>query len=440
MKIYFIFTVGKSPDPIIYSIDELLKRYDDIEYYALVSRESIDTLGVVSNKLGGIGFHQYVIENPEDFDECIKATYEAAAEVLKRWEEEKGMIIIDYTGGTKPMASSLVYVAYQVFPQFVLRYIGGIRRDEHGRVISGSEKTVEISGVNRALLLKARDFYMNFNLHKSYELLYNCAESMKSEYYSVLSNFIYSLIYRDQFDYKMANDILNRFSRRFKIYSDEAIFSKNVAKFFRQVLDTQKNISLIYGVLKILSQFKEKKSVNECSKIVEKITSREEYIDGFELLLIDFYLNILRRLRLNEILRACVLTYRLYELLTQYILIVKYRISPTYIDWSKLDKNVVKCMGLKSLPEHLDLQRSLDLLKCLNDEIINILDLNLLRKVQFERNYSLIEHGFSSVRRKIIEESIENLYKAMKKCIKDIDSRVEKLKFPKITDEVLQPM
>ncbi|HDD35617.1 MAG TPA: TIGR02710 family CRISPR-associated protein [Candidatus Desulfofervidus auxilii] len=440
MKVYFIFTVGKTIEPIRFSIKKLLEQTqaNRLKAYALASKDSEPIINNIIKEYGIIP-EKYIVEDYEDWNECLKASYNLISRVIKEWEKERGEIIVDYTGGTKSMSSALVYASQHVLPSFKLRYVGGKERDKDGRVISGYEKIRELESFVYVKLLDVKKYYEAYNLEHAAIILEDISEETKSSYYETLANFVKALVYRDRFNYRQASQILNRYKRKMNIFADKMVFPVEVANFFEKAVMTINYVDQIKETVEFLSKLKNAKNGVEAKKIVDEFNQEEKLTKGFELLIIDFILNIERRIKRKQSLEACIAAYRTYELITQYSLIVNHKISPKLTNWDDLSDDVISYFKekRKDLPENLDLNNSIILLKYLGDSVVKNLEDKILKNLQFERNNSLLEHGFSTVKIEVVERALQNINVTMAELFKNFHQRKNQLKFPKLTDDVL---
>ena len=133
-----IMSLGGSPEPLIHSI-----RFHQPETILfLASHDSVIKSGDIQTQLGYKPIIKFEItEDPDNLRQC----YEAARACLARLEPietDLGEVMVDYTGGTKPMVAALVLAT--VGKKFKFNYVGGKDRDKNGlgAVVSGSETMI----------------------------------------------------------------------------------------------------------------------------------------------------------------------------------------------------------------------------------------------------------------------------------------------------------
>ncbi len=126
-----IATTGKTPDPIVASITE---HAPDAVIF-LASQETLSVVGAVMQEYPELTYQTVIIEDPESLVAAFRAAREGLS-IAKKWEASA--IIADISGGTKPMTSGVTLALAGLGVTF--SYVGGTKRDEHGRVIPGHEQ------------------------------------------------------------------------------------------------------------------------------------------------------------------------------------------------------------------------------------------------------------------------------------------------------------
>ncbi len=127
-----IATVGQTPDPVLVSLME----HTPDGVILIASQDSHPTAAAVLAEFKHeLKHHTLLIEDPESLIE----SYQTALKALKKAKEwEARVILAEITAGTKPMIAGLALALTGQGVTF--SYVGGTRRDETGRVISGHEK------------------------------------------------------------------------------------------------------------------------------------------------------------------------------------------------------------------------------------------------------------------------------------------------------------
>ncbi len=150
MRVALVLTVGTTLDPIIKAIRELHREYppEKLSEPAIViltygrafqqqkSPEPFEIAAQAKQLAERLGMrvHPREIPDPENIEEIIHILSRIFEEI-----SEMDRVIVNFTGGTKAMSAAAVYAALNAPLQgeLFLDYIGGIVRDEAGRVTSG---------------------------------------------------------------------------------------------------------------------------------------------------------------------------------------------------------------------------------------------------------------------------------------------------------------
>jgi len=134
-----IISLGGSPEPILYSIRH--HRPDEVYFFA--SAQSVEGIGELKRVLREegrkFGNQNFVVEDANSLEQC----YEKAVALADQVDRMKGVedeVVIDATGGTKPMSAALILAG--VGRRYRHSYVGGSTRtkDGLGIVVLGSEE------------------------------------------------------------------------------------------------------------------------------------------------------------------------------------------------------------------------------------------------------------------------------------------------------------
>ncbi|MCE7874844.1 TIGR02710 family CRISPR-associated protein [bacterium CPR1] len=135
-KTALIVALGKSPEPVACSIQG--HKPDFVCFYT--SQESVESIPLVRQKASHqFSDHKVLVEEIEDLQHC----YERALNCCRKVEEQgfkPEEIVVDYTGGTKPMTAALVLAGITRGYRFC--YVGGRERDNERRgiVVEGTSE------------------------------------------------------------------------------------------------------------------------------------------------------------------------------------------------------------------------------------------------------------------------------------------------------------
>lgn len=210
-----VISVGGSPEPIKHS----LSRYRPTYVLFVVSEES---RGQIEEKiLPGLDYTpQYsyaVVSSPEDISSC----YRELRSKIREWLEEKRLqpdtVVVDITGGTKPMSAALALAAVEQFHHFA--YVGGAQRDKGGLgvVVSGTEQIVPTTNPWDELAVRelelARHFYARHQVAAAAEILRRAAGKARrrQEELETLADLCQLLAQADDFQFR---NLFREFKRR----------------------------------------------------------------------------------------------------------------------------------------------------------------------------------------------------------------------------------
>lgn len=127
-----ILTVGQTLEPLEFSLNE----HTPEGVIFIASQGSQPVAGELVRRYGDtLRFHTLLLDDPEDMGDIFRKAREALRRALD-WEAR--VIIADITGGTKTMAAGVVLALSGQGVTF--SYVGGAKRDDKGRVVSGSEQ------------------------------------------------------------------------------------------------------------------------------------------------------------------------------------------------------------------------------------------------------------------------------------------------------------
>ena len=137
-KYVLILTVGGSPEPLIFSINEA---NPDIVCFLHSEGSKKDAQFVAESVDDNIEFRYFLVSSHESID----ATFEKASEVFDEFKDKNYFVHVDGTGGTKVMSNGLVLAAAR-YNKIVDKYtyVGSTSKDGRnkngvGVVKEGSE-------------------------------------------------------------------------------------------------------------------------------------------------------------------------------------------------------------------------------------------------------------------------------------------------------------
>ena len=113
-------------------------------------------------------FKWEIINDPYDFEKCFERTFE----IVYPYIQDSKRASIDITFGTKPMTASLAFLAVKLGTE--LSYVTGSQRDEHGKVISGTERVLSfepVTTMTKFALNEAVKFFNKKLYHSTIDIL-----------------------------------------------------------------------------------------------------------------------------------------------------------------------------------------------------------------------------------------------------------------------------
>lgn len=126
-----IATTGRTPEPIVVSITE----HAPDAVILIASEQSLDAASAVRKEYPELTYKTLILEDAESLVEAFRVARESLA-IAKQWEAKT--ILTDISGGTKPMTAGVTLALAGM--GVTISYVGGSKRDEKGRVVSGHER------------------------------------------------------------------------------------------------------------------------------------------------------------------------------------------------------------------------------------------------------------------------------------------------------------
>jgi len=143
-----LISVGGSKEPILYSLRQRMLADPPEQIWFFCSEQSrpfaVEALHEIGlefpeRAVGG----EYIVENQfEVLNACYRTLRQQIPLLLHKYSIAREAVLVDYTGGSKPMSAALVLAATEFFQNFA--YVGGVRdKDGVGRTLPGQEQLVE---------------------------------------------------------------------------------------------------------------------------------------------------------------------------------------------------------------------------------------------------------------------------------------------------------
>nr|MDO8080288.1 TIGR02710 family CRISPR-associated CARF protein [Candidatus Freyarchaeota archaeon] len=415
-----ILTLGTSTEPLIKTVKNFRPDY----VCFLSTKDMLMHLSEVLDKTGArdklYEYNYYQIGKKEDFSHCLNVSEQAFDELFRRGFSAKD-ILSDITGGTKVMSVGLGMAAVKYYSNML--YVGGERRDEQGRVLSGSEVIYQTYNPYEFFASKQIERGLElFNGHRWRtamevfdEAQRNLGGGKKKELASIFRDLARAYGLWDRFHYGVAVRSLENVRNALQEFCR---FSPSNA-----LEELRSSIDINLGALSVLDSM--------------------EKIGGLTYpAVVDMFSNALRRSREAEFDDAAARVYRLIEMLAQYKL-EKYGIKTSDVDLDKIKSYDGKLADALSLMKdesgkiRLGLRGSYIVLNSLDgDPGKSDLRNKLLDCVQQMRNQSILAHGLTPT----FETSFEQLKKLteslLKEEIPDFEKTMKELQFPRLQEEL----
>jgi CRISPR-associated protein (TIGR02710 family) len=220
-----IVSVGGTPGPIVYSLNEMKPDY--VIFFA-----SKETKGMIQNEiLPNLSFkpqhYNWILTgNAENLSDCHSELLRKLPEFLEQWGVDPRNVCVDYTGGTKTMSVALALATIEKSCCF--SYIGGQERTKGGVgiVIDGNERKWFLDNPwDQIALTERREACILFNkarYRSVAEVLGRCVDRVSREQkpvFKALYNMVVGYELWDRFSHKKAKDELNKSRDMLSAYS-----------------------------------------------------------------------------------------------------------------------------------------------------------------------------------------------------------------------------
>lgn len=386
-SIALFLTAGTTPEPLCEAIDKISEeaKGEALTVFLLYGRpfknQHPDPFSVAQKvlehaKSKGISVRPMEIPEPEDLDICLGVIREALAQA-----SGFDKIIINYTGGTKAMSAAAVHSALTepIAGELEMHYVGGVVRDEHGRVLREAMKVRRAA--KTATQERMNQILKELSQHR-YELAAQIAQPLpdigKSGFMKRATK---AISLWDSFAYEQALHELRQLSQQALALLDDELIGA-LAETVRKLIKPSTAIVKELEVLGELQQGKEAKapSLEETALICADVLENAE--------------RCRKRGQFNEaVLRA----YRALEVAVQGELL-RCNINPWQPDWSKVSEEAKMTLKeeLGRLPDKLALSSGISTWRLLSGKDLSEEERKCLLDLQSTRNRSVLEHGYQA--------------------------------------------
>jgi len=380
--------------------------HPDIIYF-IATEESQHLITKIETVLGKklISEPPLILEDAEDVEGCWKTTSQLVRNLFQNGYDP-AEICIDFTSGTKAMSAGIV-LAGAGFECENLSYVGGGKRDENGRVISGTERVIILTP-NEFFIDQRRRMIKDFFNLSQYEACINLIDearrkSMASDVQDEMDKLkllVYAYSFWDKFDHLKA----------------ATYFQKLQGKF-----DTQWNIDTDYS----------KEMVFRISKQLEKYDASSNIRDKYsEEVLADLLANADRRAKEGKYDDAVARLYRAVEVVAQ-MLLARRNIDTSKVEIKDLPTDWQVEYRESREPIKLGQEKAFSLLESLGEETGREYRANKnLRNYLSKRNSSILAHQLEPMTEQIFNELLKETDKLASKAFPRLSSLKEKSRFP----------
>ncbi len=425
-----VITVGVGEN-VHHAIVQSIETHNPVEVVFIVSSGSRDTLGKVAHELENAGYKHLAelctkedalveVEDFENVDSCYEASVAAFRKLFNAGVEPR-RTIADFTSGTKAMSAGLVMAA-SFFGCETLSYVGGIKRNGAGRVITGAGQVHSgrpsiilrdltlmnaVEAFNHCQFQACRTLIMGLDQRVSNQLLQTAKTlSTAAEFYDAW----------DRFDHNTAASLCSDLKEFDKVWS----------------LDTKANRCFVARVAKSSEGAGQNSGGDNSVFFVELAKS------AGELLLADLLANARRRGDECRYDDAVARLYRAIELAAQIVFARDYGHHTGRIPEDFLIERGLESKYRSRLAEgyaRLGLRDAYELLSDLDHELgKRLVSSNKILNYLNSRNESILAHGLSSVGYEAYQSlwNIAEQLCAQAVGAKSLDRELENCRFPKV--------
>jgi len=421
-KCAMILTLGATPEPLIKTINSFRPDYVCFLSTKDMLKHLSEVLEVTGANEGRYEYNYYQIEDKNDISHCLRVSEQAFDELFRRGFSVED-IYVDITGGTKVMAGGLCMAAVKYYSRIV--YVGGEKRDEIGRVITGTERIY--------FAYNPYEFFASKQIERGLELFNDYRWRTAIEVFDEARNHLgegkekkLATIFRDL---TIAYGLWDRFHYRVAVRVLENV--RNVLHDFCNILPSRPleklcdHININLGALCTL-------------ELVEKVEGAT-----YPAIIVDMFNNAVRRAKELAFDDALTRLYRLTEMLAQYKLMKDHRINASDVDLEKIkprNKELTEKLSQMRGEDgkiKLGLKESYSLLNSLIDNPKKRdLQNRLLDLILQTRNKSILAHGVSPTYAENFEQLKKLTETLLKEEIPEFEKTMQELQFPQLHEDL----
>ena len=386
-----IITVGNKPDQTKASIK--LNKPDKVIF--ICSKETIKKIKEICNETEITNYSEKIVKDINGYSETKKLVEELIL------ENKNARIIVDITGGTKPMTSGATIAAIKHNKK--MSYISGERDKQHGNTKTGTEQLEEIDPINE-FIEKKEEKAINF-FNRQYYL------AAKKEFENISEEIKTSKINKNTVKY----DLMQIFSEGYFFLS---IFNfkkaiKQLNKLKEKLNESTENKTLKSRGLEEIKEklYKQIEIINNLNKMSEKNPTEEQ-----EKIIYSYLLQSAKQCqKLERYDDGMSRIYRALELLSQIALKEKHGINPSNITKEQHEKYPEQTKEKKTDKTKIithGLNANYEILFKLKDELgKKFNESSELQDILQKRNNSLLAHGIIPVDKEEFEKAYKTIIK-----------------------------
>jgi len=245
-----IISVGGSPDPVIFSIQQ--RSPDYVCFFA--SQDSVDLVGDIKRRVAKpLSDRKVIVDEVEDLTTCFEKALECFDWIERELPPETTKVV-DVTGGTKAMTAALAIAAVARGAAF--SYVGGERRDKGGLgvVETGSERLRESVNPWELFAIEAKRNIAHFFNARQFEAAAEAVaiitprlRDLDRSLLEPIGDAARSYMEWDRFDHRAAVDFLKEANRKLseRLPLVTAQIREVPAEFCRQLEGTLANLQML---------------------------------------------------------------------------------------------------------------------------------------------------------------------------------------------------
>lgn len=382
MKGVLILSVGTSAEPLIKAVEEA---GDEVNEVFLIYGRPFEgqtpspfEVAYEVNRFSqerGLSVRTFEVPEPEDFNLCLEVSKEALEAA-----RESGMVVVNYTGGTKSLSAALAHAALstEIAGELIFEYVGG-KRDENGRVIG---KEMKIKRISNTLTAEISHNIVNLLREANYAVAFYLSERLpKTGWAGFLKRATEALWLWDNFDYQSATaTIRDELQQTAQTLLDHDLLSP-VAETIVRLASPSRVLRKNLPLLKRLS------SGDKNADLPEQ--------EAMALICADTIENARRRMRQGRSTDSVLRAYRAVEVAVQGR-VMSMGINPWLPDWEAIDPEAKGRFQRKMgyLPKDISLSSGICLIESISGRTLNEEENDMLKDLQRSRNMSYLEHGY----------------------------------------------